>query len=138
MCCGQDAEFIFCTPNPHHLLFLPRLEIIPHKVSPKKTSGLWSSDERGNFVWSNNLSHTKYHPLSDDCIMLPNLFDQAYMCIEGVYRGPRLSAFLGERKKKNKNCRWGGLPSCFLLFTCSRSSSSQCAPPRTAVSLALS
>lgn len=79
------SSFSAPLPTPsHHLLLLPRLEIIPHKVSPNKTSGLLSSDERGNFVWSNNLSHTKYHPLSDDYIMLPNLFDQAYVYI-GVH-----------------------------------------------------
>lgn len=80
---GQYTELILCTApclSPH-LLFLPRLETVPHQVSPNKTSQLLSGDERGNFVLGNNLSHTKYHPLSVDCIMLPDLFDQAYVYI---------------------------------------------------------
>lgn len=80
---GQCIELILCTSSLplSCLLFLPRLETIPHKVSPNETSKLLSSDERSNFVWGNNLSHTKYHPLSGDCIIVPDLFDQAYVYI---------------------------------------------------------
>lgn len=99
-------------PTPfHHLLFMPRLEITPHNVSPTKTSGLLSSDGRGHFVWSNNLSHTKYHPLSDDGIMLPNLFDQAYVSVE-VRVGGRSS----ENAEKNRTADEARLPVSFCLL----------------------
>lgn len=98
--------------------------------SPNKTSKLLNSDERGNSVWSNNLSHTKYHPRSDDCILLPNLFDQAYVYIEAQ----RLSVF-PEKAEKNRIAN-GGMPSYFLLFTCSCSFSSHSALLGMAVGLA--
>lgn len=113
MCCGQDTEFI-STPLPtpsHHLLSLPRLEITPHNISLAKTSGLLSSDGRGNFVWSNNLSHTKYHPLSDDGIMLPNLFDQAYVSVE-----VRVWVSSSENAEKNRTADEARLAVSFCLL----------------------